>query len=43
MTPLHLAIIGGSYKIVKGLLEYGADIELKDKLGKNGLETAIEF
>lgn len=40
-TPLHDAAINGHYKLVKLLVEHGADIYAKNSKGKTPLDIAL--
>lgn len=42
LTPLHLASLNGYYKIAKILVENGADITVKNRVGKTPLDIAEE-
>ena len=42
-TPLHYAIIGNSFNVIKYLCEKGANIEAKSKDGKTPLLYALEI
>ena len=42
MTPLHLAALVGSVRIVRRLLIRGADRNIKDKFNKKPMEIAKE-
>jgi ankyrin repeat protein len=42
VTPLHLASQAGHLDTVKLLLDYHADISLRDASGRNALDMAID-
>lgn len=42
-TPIMAAAINGKVKVVKLLLKYGANPEMKDILGDTALSNAIKF
>jgi ankyrin repeat protein len=41
-TPLHIAIVAGSVRIVRKLLIKGADTKIRDKLGRLPIDHANE-
>lgn len=41
-TALHRAVVGGHTEVVTILLEEGADIEVRDLMGKTALDLARE-
>ena len=42
MTPLMLAVDNANLRLVKFLVEAGADIEVTDALGRTALQIAVE-
>ena len=40
-TALHLAIRNGLYEVCEKLINYGADVTIHDKQGRNVLHTAV--
>jgi ankyrin repeat protein len=41
-TPLHVASYDGALEVVRLLLEYGADVEVKNNDGQTALQYAAE-
>ena len=41
-TPLHLAVKGGHVRVVKYLIQVGADVDKKDSLDRTPLDVAMK-